>query len=234
MRLAFLTRRASEHAPALEYWCLRLATGAIAASALLVEFAAAQTAASDAPPAASDPAPAAGRGPLSTGLYAGELFKGGLPEFFYRPQDSQFTPSYVAVLNFDYRAYKFEHLPLQFETEFDIGKRFHGANQWDFEVAPFFRWTSLPWNKWLYTNVRVGALGASYATGISAWERQNSGNDKGSRWLEFLVPELTFASGPNSRGEAFIRVHHRSGLYGLINGVSGGSNYLSVGYRVFW
>ena len=77
-------------------------------------------------------------------------------------------------------------------------------------------------------------MGASYATGIPAWERQNSGNDKGSRWLEFLVPELTFASGPTSRGEAFIRVHHRSGLYGLINGVSGGSNYLSVGYRVFW
>jgi hypothetical protein len=28
-------------------------------------------------------------------------------------------------------------------------------------------------------------------------------------------------------------VHHRSGIFGLINGVNGGSNYLSFGFRIF-
>jgi len=80
----------------------------------------------------------------------------------------------------------------------------------------------------------VSVMGSSYATGVSSWERQNSGNDKGSNFLQFGSLELTFAADEHSPGEFFVRVHHRSGVYGLINGVTGGSSYLSVGYRVFW
>jgi hypothetical protein len=174
------------------------------------------------------------RNPLSIGMYFGDLFKTGLPDLLYEPQRIKFSPSYLIALNLDYRFYRFERIPLQFEGEFDVGKRFNGANQLDIAVTPMVRWMAFPWNRLLYTNLRAGALGFSYATGISDWERQNSGDNKGSRLLQFLVVEVTFAASEHSRGEAFVRVHHRSGDYGLFDGSSGGSNYLAVGYRISW
>lgn len=173
------------------------------------------------------------RGPLSIGLYAGELYKSGYLSVLFKPEDLQFSSSYLVAANIDYRLYKFPGIPLQFEGEFDVAKRFHGADEIDIVLAPFIRWTSFPWNKFLYTNARLAALGLSYATGVSAWELQNSGNNHGSNLQQFGALEMTVAAHENSRSEVFVRLHHRSGIYGLINGVSGGSNYLSLGFRVF-
>jgi hypothetical protein len=202
--------------------CLALALGAVG-----VEAANAQA-------VGTDTADAPARGAMSTGVYVGELYKSEFISLFYRPQAIDLTPSYLVAVNANYRLYRWSSLPLQFEGEFDVAKRFAGADQVEFDLAPFVRWTAFPWNDTLYTNFRLGGLGLSYATSISAWERQNSGNNTGSRLQHFLVPELTFSAGPQSRSEAFIRVHHRSGVFGLFHGVYGGSNYLSVGYRVFW
>lgn len=174
------------------------------------------------------------RGPLSIGAYAGELYHAEFIAIFYRPWSIDLSPSFLAAVNFDYRLHRWQSLPLQLEGEVNIGKRFDGADQFDFSLLPVLRWTSLPWNDRLYTNVRVGALGVSYVTGISAWELRNSDVKHGSRWQHLLVPEVTFAKSATAPGEAFIRVHHRSGIYGLFNGVYGGSSYLSVGYRRFW
>jgi hypothetical protein len=203
-----------------------LAAVLLQSTPLLIEAAAAQS-------VAGDTSTVAERSAFSAGLYAGELFKSGLPNLLWEPQDIEFSPSYLVAANFDYVFHHFDGLPLYFEGELDVAKRYAGANQFEVDVAPFVRWTSFPWNKTLYTNVRAGALGLSYVTGISDWERQNSGNDKGSRLLQFLVTEITFASSENSHSEFFIRIHHRSGVYGLFDGVSGGSNYLAVGFRFF-
>jgi hypothetical protein len=203
----------------------RLISVAIALTAMLTQPAAAQSVATDTSPAE--------RGPLSVGLYAGELYKSQYISILYRPQDIQLSPSYLVAANVDYLIYKGAGIPLQFEGEFDIAKRFHGADEFDIVLAPFIRWTSFPWNRYLYTNVRLGALGLSYTSGVSAWERQNSGNSRGSNFLQFGAMEVSFAASANARREAFVRVHHRSGVFGLINDVSGGSNYLSCGFRVF-
>jgi hypothetical protein len=182
---------------------------------------------------ASDNQPIGERGPLSVGLYAGELYKHQYLSILYRPQDIQLSPSYLVAVNVDYRIYKPARIPIQFEGEFDIAKRFHGANEFDVVLAPFVRWTWFPWNRLLYTNFRLGAAGLSYTTGVSAWERENSGNNRGSNFLQFGSMEVSFAARENARSEVFVRVHHRSGVFGLINGVNGGSNYLSFGFRVF-
>jgi hypothetical protein len=204
----------------------RLVAVLIALAAELTHTAAAQSVAADTPPGDE-------RGPLSVGMYAGELYKSGYLHVLYQPQDLQLSPSYLVAANVDYRFYKSSVLPIQFEGEFDVAKRFHGADQFDIVVAPLVRWTSFPWNKFLYTNARVGALGLSYATGISAWERQNSGNNHGSNFQQFGALEVTFAARENAPGEVFFRVHHRSGVYGLVNGTSGASNYLCFGFRMF-
>jgi hypothetical protein len=172
--------------------------------------------------------------PWMIGIYGGALTHEAFASIFYQPQKWSFSPSYLVESNLTYRLYKMPTLPLQFDLDMDAGKRFGQAHQWDFGIVPMARWMSFPWNKYLYTNLRIGAGGVSYVTGISQWELQNSENDKGSRFLHFLVTELTFSSGPDANWEAFIRVHHRSGIYGMINGVYGGSSYVTAGYRAHW
>lgn len=205
---------------------LRLTFLAIFWSAQFAQAASAQYATTD-----TQPLPE--RGPLSVGFYAGELYKSQYISILYRPQDIQLSPSYLVAANIDYRIYKSDDVPIQFEGEFDIAKRFHGANEFDVVLAPFVRWTWFPWNRLLYTNARLGAAGLSYTSGVSAWERLNSGNNRGSNFLQFGAMEISFAARENARSEVFVRVHHRSGVFGLINGVNGGSNYLSFGFRVF-
>ena len=163
---------------------LRLTLLLIFSSVQFAQTASAQSVATD------TPQPVAERGPLSVGFYAGELYKSEYISILYRPQDIQLSPSYLVAANVDYRIYKSADIPIQFEGEFDIAKRFHGADEFDVVLAPFVRWTWFPWNRFLYTNVRVGALGLSYTSGVSTWERQNSGNNRGSKFLQIGAMEV--------------------------------------------
>ena len=176
---------------------------------------------------------AAERGPFSAGMYYGELYRATYLSAVYAPNAIGLDSTQILAVNLDYRLYRSSQIPLQFELELDAGRHFGEADQLEAVLAPFIRWSAFPWNRYLYTNARASALGLSYVTGVSAWERQNSGQDRGSNLLQFGALELTFARHRDAPLEVFIRLHHRSGVYGLINGVQGGSSYLAVGFRVF-
>jgi hypothetical protein len=109
------------------------------------------------------------RSPLSVGLYAGELDKSQYTSILYLPQDIRLSPSYLMLRMSIIEFISLRIFPIQFEGEFDIAKRFHGAIEFDIVLAPFVRWTSFPWNKLLYTNARPGAVGyIAYTSGVSA------------------------------------------------------------------
>ncbi|MGA2778917.1 MAG: hypothetical protein ABSF94_15280 [Steroidobacteraceae bacterium] len=130
--------------------------------------------------------------------------------------------------------YKIAHLPLlpvDFELDLSVGDLVGKGNNLELGALPELRWKWFPWNKFLYTNMRWGPTGVSYTTGLSAVEASDTTHDRTSRFLNLDVFEWTFAPNDHSRWEAFIRNQHRSGIYGLINGVSGGSNYVNVGMR---
>lgn len=148
-----------------------------------------------------------------------------------QPWNTALRNDYLADIHGTYTFYRFENLPLELELEAGIAKRFGQSHEWEFNLIPMARWTWLPWNNFVYTNIRLGLLGASYTTGVSDWEKLNTSNHTGSRYLNFLVTEITFAPSRKSSFETFIRVHHRSGIFGLINGVHGGSNYVATGLR---
>ena len=171
-------------------------------------------------------------GPLSVSLASGQLYENFYTTPIYSPWALNMAPSFIVVAGASYRIYHFATLPLQFEGEVNIAKRWGEAHEFEFVLAPFLRWQSFPWNDVIYTNLRVSQLGLSYATGVSPWERKNSGNEQGSNFLQFAAAELTFAPNARSRVESYIGLHHRSGIYGAINGVSGGSNYVTIGFRV--
>lgn len=122
---------------------------------------------------------------------------------------------------------------MMIEVDGVIAKRFGKDHQWDVAIQPVIRWMKFPWNHWLYTNLRVAPLGLSYVNSISEWEAKSAAkvDHKGSRLLNFFTVEWTFKSAATAKNEVFLRYHHRSGIFGLFNGVHGGSNYTTVGYR---
>jgi hypothetical protein len=195
--------------------------------------------ASQTPPDAATPSlwtlpswPGQSDGPTwRVGAYVGAYAHQKLQKIVFEPWLVKVQPDYIADVHAVYTAYRFKRLPLDLEIEGGVAQRFGQDHQTEVDLIPMARWKWFPWNRFVYTNLRVGLLGASYATGVSPRELASSGNDKGSRFLNFLVPELTFSGGPDSPVEVFIRVHHRSGIFGLINGDIGGSNYPSIGLR---
>lgn len=166
------------------------------------------------------------------GGYTGVLADQKFALILATPWTVRFDQSYIAALNATFVAYEFETLPVNIEFDAIFAKRFGAAHEWEIGFAPMLRWKSFPWNHIVYTNFRFGLVGASLTSGVSDFEVRTSANNRGSRFLNLMVPEITFSSGPNANWEVFVRVHHRSGGYGLINGVSGGSNYIGSGFRV--
>ena len=154
-----------------------------------------------------------------------------LEKIIFEPWRNQLQPDYIVEADAIYTVYRFKRIPLDLEIEGGFAQRFGQDHQSEIDLIPMARWKWFPWNRFVYTNLRVGLFGASYVTGISQRELASSGNGKGSRFLNLLIPELTVSPNANSPVEIFIRVHHRSGIFGLINGDIGGSNYPAIGLR---
>jgi len=119
---------------------------------------------------------------------------------------------------------------LDLEAEAGIEQRFgnmHATVGW---LAVDFRWTDFPWNRYLATTIAL-ADGPSYASQIDEEERLRSGDNRGSNLLNFFSPEITFALPDRPDDQLMLRFQHRSGIFGLINGVEGGSSFAVIGYR---
>lgn len=172
---------------------------------------------------------------LRLGAYVGALTKAALVDItLLRPWRQDFQAGVLVDAHAIYTAYRFQDIPIDLELEAGVAKRFGSAytgNQWEFDFIPMARWTYFPWNDFVYTNFRLGMLGVSYVTSVSGFEKDFDSSRHGNKLLNLLIPELTFSPSRDAPFEAFIRVHHRSGAFGAINGVHGGSNYISTGIR---
>jgi hypothetical protein len=145
--------------------------------------------------------------------------------------DPRFGDSYLGGGDLTYTFYRFQKIPVDLEIDGTIAKRFGDDHQWDFGVIPMARWKYFPWNNYVYTNFRLGLLGADYVTGISPWELHWAGNDHGSRFLNYLAFEIDLKPSESSSFEWYVGSHHRSGIFGLINDTWGGSSYYTTGFR---
>lgn len=98
-------------------------------------------------------------------------------------------------------------------------------------AALYLRYDGLPWNDTVYTTIGANT-GLSYLTNISAFERGRDSEGNASELLHYLGPEITFADPENKDLELVLRYHHRSGVFGLFDGVVSGSTFLSAGIRM--
>lgn len=100
----------------------------------------------------------------------------------------------------------------------------------EFWGAIYLRYDGFPWNDVIYTTIAANT-GVSYITETSEYERGRS-DGQTSQLLHYLTPEITFADPENKNVEWLVQLHHRSGVFGLFDGVTGGSTFVTTGIRV--
>jgi len=119
------------------------------------------------------------------------------------------------------------------ETGWELGLAQHLGDQDHQELNGLFLLRyELPWSASLPSSLAIGE-GLSVATDVPPLEAASHTNTGATRLLNHLVLEATV--GPRgARWQALVRIHHRSGVFGLFDGVDGGSNVLALGVRWSW
>lgn len=116
------------------------------------------------------------------------------------------------------------------EAEVGLGKRFGRQSETEVWCAAYLRYRGFPWDRFLVTSVAV-STGLNYASDISDVERNRARDDTGDRLMHFFSPEITFALPEAPDREILFRLHHRSGVFGLVSDAWGGVQYGSIGIR---
>lgn len=96
--------------------------------------------------------------------------------------------------------------------------------------AAYLRYKYFPWNKFVYTTVAINT-GVSYSFNETAFEAFEGRADGTRKLLHYLAPEITFSLPDRRDWELVFRLHHRSGIYGILGCSSCGTNVVSVGVR---
>ncbi len=115
--------------------------------------------------------------------------------------------------------------------EGEVQAAWHGGEQHHFEInaALFLRGRLAVLPGQLHLSMAHG-LGPSIASSTPRIERER--HDRTSRRLVFMPSEISLGTPCRSR-EAFIRIHHRSGVFDLVSR-GGGSNLVGAGFRWIW
>ncbi|MGE0702268.1 MAG: hypothetical protein AB7O57_24435 [Hyphomicrobiaceae bacterium] len=169
----------------------------------------------------------------SVGAYWGQYNRGRLMHFAVAPWrvHGGWQDGYLVAGNAVYTMAHLPYVPVDLEWDFTVAAHYGSGQFYELGALPMFRWTWFPWNNLIDTSLRIGPFGASYTTEISKLEAADTKGLHTSRYLNLYMLEWTFAPPERSGWEAFVRIHHRSGIFGLVNDVSGGSNYVSTGLR---
>ena len=97
-------------------------------------------------------------------------------------------------------------------------------------AALYFRYSRFPWNRFIYTTVAI-STGLNYSFNKTRFEEEEDRKNGTSKLLHYLSPEITFAHPDHKQWEGVLRLHHRSGVYGLFGCNHCGSNMVTAGVR---
>lgn len=141
--------------------------------------------------------------------------------------DKSFREETVIVGAASYNVVRFlRHFTL--EAEIGLGHRFGtGAN--DTWVAAYVRYDNFPWNHIIRTTV-AASVGLNYIDKYPVSESYDPTKPR-AHLLHYFSPEITFALPNRPEHELVMRIHHRSGVFGLMKGVHGASDAFVMGYR---
>lgn len=116
------------------------------------------------------------------------------------------------------------------EMEGQIVKHFRAQDHWEFNALLTHRWHDFPWDHYLRTTFAFGN-GFSQATETPPLEKASHSSSGAAAFLYYLLLETTYQPPQVDSWHLVVRIHHRSGIKGLINNVNGGANHISVGLK---
>lgn len=121
------------------------------------------------------------------------------------------------------------------EVEGQLVRHWGLQEHWELNAVVAIRWMDFPWDEHLDTQVAVGE-GLSYASELPPLEPRGDldGDEATSRWLNYLMVEAEFMLPRTRTWATFVRVHHRSGIFGVFGDVEGGSNFVGLGVRYYF
>jgi hypothetical protein len=115
------------------------------------------------------------------------------------------------------------------EIEGQVLRHFGGQSHWEGTLALMFRTGQIPLAGGLSVNFGIGE-GLSYASERPRFE--GAIDVRPTRLLNYLALEAEFAHA-SMPGVSFVaRLHHRSGVFGLIAPQKSGSNFIGAGIRI--
>lgn len=163
-------------------------------------------------------------GDYAISLLAGRMTENGWQQIILA-DDVRFPDAYLMGITLS-RRFAYIGDRAEFDIEGQVVKHFGDQDHWEFNADVLARWMKLPWNHWLPTHAGFG-MGLSYATQEPAVEVARSGSS--SKLLLYWVAELEFSQ-PAQPWSVFIRLHHRSNVYGVV-AEEGASNAVALGIR---
>ncbi|MBK9083006.1 MAG: hypothetical protein IPL88_13455 [Rhizobiales bacterium] len=167
------------------------------------------------------------------GAFAGYYHHGAYRTIAFQPWRARGldTSGRIFAANAVLTVFEAPRLPLALELDVTLAAHSGPRNFGEIAVAPALRWSWFPWSRYVHTTFRTAIVGLSYTTRESPLEAMDTEKGRTRRLLNHALIEWTFAPTQDSPWEAFVRLHHRSGVYGRMGGVKGGSNYVAIGVR---
>ncbi len=162
--------------------------------------------------------------------YVGAYTDNSLPEEILPLRKIQLEDSNLVALAYAEPFHSFWDDHGRWEWEVQGVKHWGQQTHWELNALIALRWRSFPWNELVPTTFAVGD-GLSWASEVPDLELASHTNEGATQLLNYLLLEWTFGLPSVPNWDLSLRVHHRSGIYGLFDGVNGGSNVLALGLR---
>lgn len=160
-------------------------------------------------------------------FYTGQYSNTALNEIIRLNTDFESSNIYVLSLGKELGVFKDRiGYELEGQAAWHSGKQDNG----ELNCAFTLRWLPFIWDKYLDTSFAFGN-GISYATSDPELEIREGDENKTSQWLYYILVELAFALPQQPQWDLFVRIHHRSSVFGLIDNISTGSNFVGLGLR---
>jgi hypothetical protein len=163
---------------------------------------------------------------LYNGCYSNTVFIENL-SFQY-----DFEESYVHVLSIGKKIEHFNNW-VGFELEGQLGQHTGKQQHQEINGVAVLRWLIFPWDDFIDTSFGFGN-GLSYAAVDPPIEAEEAGAQKTAQSLYYMMAEWSFGLPQKPLWQMFLRIHHRSGIYGRIAGDDAVSNFVGLGLRRFF
>ncbi len=169
-------------------------------------------------------------GERSLTVYGGAYSDNALVEEILPLREIKFEEAYLGVAAYAEPLHRFWGGEAQWEWEVQAGKYWGGQDHWELNALIILRWMHFPWNRHVRTTFAIGD-GLSWASEVPKVEQASHTNEGATQVLNYLLLEWTLGLPEQPDWDLSIRVHHRSGIFGLFDGVHGGSNVLAAGLK---